>query len=491
MSQISQLTPKTLWKLFSHICTIPHPSHHEEALAQFIMDWAQQQNIHVERDNAGNVLLRKAATVGMENCKSVILQAHMDMVPQKNSDIDHDFTQDPIQPRINGDWVQANGTTLGADNGIGMASALAVLVDDEVEHGPLEVLLTMNEEAGMGGAFGLQPRWLQGEILINTDSEQEGDVYVGCAGSVEVISRLPLQREAVPEHYQIIELSLTGFRGGHSGIDIHAGLGHATKLLTRFIFTHADALSLRLLALQGGTLRNAIPREANVTLAIPGGNLECLKEQIHVYQTKLNDELATTEAMITFSLQPSCDKAGLLTADCQYRLIKLLHNMPNGVFRMSDNLPGAVETSLCIGIVATNSHLAEIYCLIRSLIEDGKGEVATKLRVLATQAGAAVEISGHCPGWQPDPVSSMTSLVQTTYQTLFGTVPNIMVLHAGLECGLFKYKYPQMDMVSIGPTIKAPHSTCEQVHIGSVEKYWLLLKALLKATPEKEPQNTQ
>ncbi|HDL8158588.1 TPA: beta-Ala-His dipeptidase, partial [Yersinia enterocolitica] len=261
MSELSQLSPQPLWDIFAKICSIPHPSYHEEALAQHIMTWAKEKGLHAERDKVGNILLRKPATKGMENRKPVALQAHLDMVPQKNNDTVHDFTKDPIQPYIDGEWVKARGTTLGADNGIGMASALAVLSDDSVEHGPLEVLLTMTEEAGMDGAFGLQPNWLQADILINTDSEQEGEIYMGCAGGIDFITTLALKREAIPAGYQTLKLTIKGLKGGHSGADIHLGLGNANKLLARFLFDHAKELDLRVLDLNGGTLRNAIPRE--------------------------------------------------------------------------------------------------------------------------------------------------------------------------------------------------------------------------------------
>ncbi|HHK6156075.1 TPA: beta-Ala-His dipeptidase, partial [Edwardsiella piscicida] len=277
MSEVSQLSPQPLWQIFADICAIPHPSYHEEALAAHIMTWASQKGIHAERDAVGNILLRKPASRGMEKRIPVVLQAHLDMVPQKNNDTDHDFTRDPIQAYIDGDWVKARGTTLGADNGIGMASALAVLADDSVVHGPLEVLLTMTEEVGMDGAFGLQPNWLQGEVLINTDSEEEGEVYMGCAGGIDVITSLTLQREAMPAGLSVVRLGIKGLKGGHSGGDIHLGLGNANKLLGRFLAGHADELGARVLDINGGTLRNAIPREAFATLALPAANLDRLQ----------------------------------------------------------------------------------------------------------------------------------------------------------------------------------------------------------------------
>ncbi len=485
MSELSQLSPQPLWQIFADICSIPHPSYHEEALAAHIVAWAEEKGIHVERDEVGNVLLRKPASRGMENRKPVVLQAHLDMVPQKNNDTAHDFTKDPIQPYIDGDWVKARGTTLGADNGIGMASALAVLADDSVSHGPIEVLLTMTEEAGMEGAFGLKAGWLQADILINTDSEEEGEIYMGCAGGIDFITTLPLQREAVPAGYDVVKLTLKGLKGGHSGGDIHLGLGNANKLLARFLSGHATELGLRVLDLNGGTLRNAIPREAIAVLAVPTANLAKLKTLAEAFQNIMKVELAAVEKNLSVQVETAQSDSQALTADSQQRFIALLNATPNGVIRMSDEVKGVVETSLNVGVVTTDAKEAQIICLIRSLIDSGKDAVVSQLNSIGELAGAHVEAKGSYPGWKPDANSPVMHLVRETYQKLFDTTPNIMVIHAGLECGLFKKPYPEMDMVSIGPTITGPHSPDEQVHIASVGQYWQLLTALLKAIPEK------
>lgn len=485
MSELSQLSPQPLWDIFAKICSIPHPSYHEEALAQHILNWAKEKHLHAERDQVGNILLRKPATKGMENRKPVALQAHLDMVPQKNNDTVHDFAKDPIQAYVDGEWVKARGTTLGADNGIGMASALAVLADDRVEHGPLEVLLTMTEEAGMDGAFGLQPNWLQADILINTDSETEGEIYMGCAGGIDFITTLPLQREALPAGYQTLKLTIKGLKGGHSGAEIHQGLGNANKLLARFLFAHAQELDLRLLDLNGGTLRNAIPREASAVVAVPAAKADTLKALSQHYLAILKNELAAKEKNITVLLEPVASTSPAMTASSQARFIALLNGTPNGVIRMSDEVKGVVETSLNVGVVTTSEQEAEIICLIRSLIDSGKDYVVGTLSALGQLANAQTEAKGAYPGWQPDANSPVMQLVRETYQKLFNSTPNIMVIHAGLECGLFKKPYPHMDMVSIGPTITGPHSPDEQVHIASVGQYWQLLTALLKAIPER------
>ncbi|OVZ95117.1 cytosol nonspecific dipeptidase [Yersinia frederiksenii] len=486
MSELSQLSPQPLWDIFAKICSIPHPSYHEEALAQHIMTWAKEKGLHAERDQVGNILLRKPATKGMENRKPVALQAHLDMVPQKNNDTVHDFTKDPIQPYIDGEWVKARGTTLGADNGIGMASALAVLSDDSVEHGPLEVLLTMTEEAGMDGAFGLQPNWLKADILINTDSEQEGEIYMGCAGGIDFITRMALQREAIPAGYQTLKLTIKGLKGGHSGADIHLGLGNANKLLARFLFEQGKDLDLRVLDLNGGTLRNAIPREGSVTLAIAADKVDQLKSLSQDYLATLKNELSAVEKNLTIVLEPVSTEAKALTKETQQRLVALLNATPNGVIRMSDAVKGVVETSLNVGVVTMNENEAEIICLIRSLIDSGKDYVVSMLTAIGQLAGAETSPKGGYPGWQPDPSSPVMALVRETYEKLFNKTPNIMVIHAGLECGLFKKPYPDMDMVSIGPTMTGPHSPDEQVHIESVGQYWQLLTALLKAIPERQ-----
>jgi len=486
VSELTQLSPQPLWEIFAKICSIPHPSYHEEALASHIIRWAQEKGLHGERDAVGNILLRKPASQGYEKRRPVVLQAHLDMVPQKNNETLHDFTRDPIQPYVDGDWVKARGTTLGADNGIGMASALAVLADDSVQHGPLEVLLTMTEETGMAGAFGLQPGWLQGEILINTDSEEEGEIYMGCAGGVDFKTILPLEREAVPAGYQVLKLTIKGLKGGHSGADIHMGLGNANKLLARFLSKQSHALDIRLIDFNGGTLRNAIPREAFATLALPQENAESLNQLAQDFLSVIKTELAAVEKKLAIDIETTTADAAVLTKTSGDRFIALLNAMPNGVIRFSDDVKGVVETSLNVGVVSMESEQAHIRCLIRSLIDSGKDDVVGMLTALGSLAGAQTAAKGSYPGWKPDANSPVMHLVRETYQKLFNKTPNIQVIHAGLECGLFKKPYPRMDMVSIGPTITGPHSPDEQVHIKSVGQYWTLLTALLKAIPEKD-----
>ncbi|ENL8516310.1 beta-Ala-His dipeptidase [Providencia rettgeri] len=485
MSELATLSPQPLWDIFATICSIPHPSYHEEALAAHIIDWSKQKGFHVERDEVGNILIRKPATTGYENRKAVVLQAHLDMVPQKNNDTVHDFKTDPIRPYVNGEWVTAEGTTLGADNGIGLASALAVLADDSVEHGPMEVLLTMTEEAGMEGAFGLKAGWLQADILINTDSEEEGEIYMGCAGGVDFTTTFDLLREPLPQGYQTFTLTLKGLKGGHSGGDVHLGLGNANKLLARFLAGHAENLSLKLLEFRGGTVRNAIPREAHAIISVPTEKVAELTALRERYEGILKNELAVIEPNLVLLLDETQSDLKALSDDCQKRFTFFLNAAPNGVIRMSDVAVGVVETSLNEGVVRMTEDQAEVIFLVRSLIDSGKNYVVNMLTSISKLAQAQYRAEGSYPGWQPDADSAVMHLVSETYNKLFGKIPNVMVIHAGLECGLFKKPYPDMDMVSIGPTIRGAHSPDERVHIASVGEYWKLLTAVLKAIPVK------
>ncbi|RTZ16090.1 aminoacyl-histidine dipeptidase [Vibrio aquaticus] len=484
-SEISNLSPAPLWQFFDKICSIPHPSKHEEALAQYIVKWATDQGLPVRRDPTGNVFIKKPATPGMENKKGVVLQAHIDMVPQKNEDTDHDFTKDPIQPYIDGEWVTAKGTTLGADNGMGMASCLAVLASTEIKHGPIEVLLTIDEEAGMTGAFGLEAGWLEGDILLNTDSEQEGEVYMGCAGGIDGQMTFDIKREAIPAGYVTRQLILKGLKGGHSGCDIHTGRGNANKLVARFLAGHAQELELRLVEFRGGSLRNAIPREAFVTVAVPAENEAKLAELFEFYTNLLKTELGKVETdIVSFNEAIETDAQVLAVLD-QQRFIAALNACPNGVIRMSDEIEGVVETSLNVGVITTEESQIQVLCLVRSLIDSGRQQVEGMLSSVAELAGAQIEFSGAYPGWKPDADSEIMAIFRDMYEGIYGHKPNIMVIHAGLECGLFKEPYPNMDMVSFGPTIKFPHSPDEKVKIDTVALFWDQMVALLEAIPEK------
>jgi len=485
VSTLSHLSPNGLWSIFENICSIPHPSKHEQKISLWIQAWAQEKGLAVKEDEVGNLLISKPATAGMENRKGVILQAHMDMVPQKNADTDHDFLTDPIKPYIDGEWVTAEGTTLGADNGIGLASALAVLASDDVPHGPLEVLVTIDEEAGMTGAFGLQPNWIEGEILINTDSEQEGEVYMGCAGGIDGSATFDLAFEATPADYQAFNLSISGLKGGHSGVDIHTGRANACKLLVRFLLDASKRFDLQLTELNGGSLRNAIPREANASFVVAKSQVDSLKAALDDYLSTIRGNLKAIETDIDMLLISPETFDQCWTKDCQSIILQALNACPNGVLRMSDDIEGIVETSLNLGVMRCKGPKFVALTLIRSLHDDGRLDAQTMVESVFTLAGAQIEFSGAYPGWKPDTNSAIMKTVRDTYQGLFGNVPEIMVIHAGLECGLFKTAYPTWDMVSFGPTIKFPHSPDEKVEIKTVDQYWQLLVAVLANIPTK------
>lgn len=485
MTALSQLYPQPLWQWFEQICAIPHPSKHEQALSQHIQAWAKSKQLDVVEDAVGNLIIRKPATAGMEDRKIVVIQAHIDMVPQKNADKVHDFTKDPIEAYVDGDWVKAKGTTLGADNGIGMASALAILGSNDIKHGPLEVLLTIDEEAGMTGAFGLQAGMLDAEILINTDSEQEGEIYMGCAGGVDAQITLPMVWQASEQSYASFSLHLSGLKGGHSGVNIHLGRGNANKLLARFLFENADELALELTQFTGGSLRNAIPREANISFMLPAENVDALHEKVRAFEALVRAELTIADPDMRLVLSEIPTPKRVMSENSQNTLIDLLHVCPNGVMRMSDEVAGVTETSLNVGVISTNDEEVSILCLIRSLIDSGRTQVEGMLNALTNLAGAEIEFSGAYPGWKPDNSSPVMAIVRETYESIYHKEPVIMVIHAGLECGLFKKPYPEMDMVSIGPTIRYPHGPDEMVNITTVGQYWDLLLAVLERIPAK------
>lgn len=481
---LSTLEPKFTWQIFNDICKIPHPSHHEQMITKYIVDFANSHHIAYQIDKTGNILLTKPATKGLEHCPSIALQAHMDMVPQKNEDTVHDFLTDPIQAYIDGEWVKAKGTTLGADNGVGLASALAVLIDPTVEHGPLEVLVTTSEETGMHGAFGLQPNWLKSKYLINTDSEDEGEIFTGCAGGVDFTTTFAITYAVMPEkHDCYMRISLKGLKGGHSGCDIHLGRGNAIKLMARFLAEYAQDFSFRLADIQGGSLRNAIPREAFAEISLNKQDLPKLESILQQYKTTLKNELGSVEPNIEINLSDvdATKVRRVLTTEHQNKIINWLNSAPNGVVRMSDQIHGVVETSLNLGIVNIKENQLYVNFLIRSQVDSAKDAVVSTLISLSQLVNANYEISGGYSGWEPKLDSSLLQLAKDKYHELFSQKAKIMVIHAGLECGLFKQSYPDMDMISIGPTIVSPHSPDEKVNIQSVHRYWDLLIAILKS----------
>ena len=483
MSEIQTLQPSLLWKWFDQICAIPHPSYHEEQLANFIVNWAKQKQFFVERDEVGNILIRKLATKGMEDRQPIAIQAHLDMVPQANEGTQHDFTKDPIQPYIDGEWVKAKGTTLGADNGIGLASCLAVLDADDLAHPEIEALLTMTEEAGMEGALGLRSNWLKSNIMINTDTEENGEIYIGCAGGEDASLSLPIdyQTNALDG---VLQIQIKGLNGGHSGCDIHTTRANAIKLLARLLGELKAKVAFNIAEIRGGSVRNAIPREATVVITFDAKNQPELTACLAQFEQDLKAELALAEPQLTILQEKVTVPAQVFSTESSHKVIQFLNVLPNGVIRNSDAVANVVETSLSIGILKTENQQVKAKILVRSLIENGKADVRTRLTALAELTGATAVFSGSYPGWEPDPNSAITSLTKQIYDEILGYESQIKVIHAGLECGLIKKIYPTMDLVSIGPTILNAHSPDEKVHIPAVQTYWELLTKMLANSPK-------
>ncbi|RJG51247.1 aminoacyl-histidine dipeptidase [Motilimonas pumila] len=490
---LSSLQPRPLWQWFETICSIPHPSKHEAALKAVITKWASAEQLSFTEDSAGNLIIKKPATPGFEQAATVALQAHLDMVPQKNSGIDHDFTQDPIQPYIDGDWVRAKDTTLGADNGIGMASCLALLASKDVTHGPLEVLLTADEEAGMSGAFGLQAGVLSAQYLINTDSEEEGDVFMGCAGGVDISATLQKQTQPCPAHWQSILVNISGLKGGHSGCDIHLGRANANKLLGQLytaLLNQCDHNQFSLAAISGGSLRNAIPREASMTLTFAPEISGAMIDTLNSAKEQISLQYADSDANIHIALDNHGGAHQMYTPAFSHQVMRAISGCINGLVKMSQSMQGVVHSSTNLGVITETEQELSLLCLARSLSDIDREDISQSLSSIFELAGAKVTCSGAYPGWEPNANSKLMQLTKACYQTLYNQTPNTMVIHAGLECGLFKAVYPNLDMVSFGPTIKFPHSPDEKVHIESVQRYWQLLTQVVEDLAKNDDNKT-
>ncbi|WP_413693527.1 aminoacyl-histidine dipeptidase [Psychromonas sp. KJ10-2] len=483
MQQLQSHSAAPVWSFFENICAIPHPSKHEEQLRNWIINWAKENNIACVKDKIGNLILKKPAFKGYEDKTPVILQCHLDMVPQKNNDKVHNFLTDPITPIVDGKWLRADHTTLGADNGVGMSSCLAVLADKNIEHGPLEVLITTDEETGMTGAFGLEAGQLEGKVFINTDSEQEGELYVGCAGGVNVNILLPFEKMETDITDSAYQITISGLKGGHSGVDINLGRANAIKELAN-VLTNLDAAPFLISSLSGGSLRNAIPREASAVIVCDAQYQNSLETVVNTLQVSLRDKYRESEDNFTVTLQP-CDLPGsVLTHHCHDNLINALASCSNGIYAMDDNFPNVVETSSNLGVITQQSGLMNqfaIQVLVRSQIEADKHQRADQIAAHFKKYDGRVAKEGNYPGWTPNPDSAIYQVMETEYTKLFDHKPKTMIIHAGLECGLFCENYPHWDMISFGPTIKFPHSPDEKIEIASVDNYWKLLKATLKA----------
>ena len=475
------LQPAIVWQHFATLCQIPRPSKQEGALRDHLVQWAQARQLDTLIDIAGNLIIRKPASAGCEQAPGVVLQAHLDMVCQKNSGSNHDFTRDPIHSVVEDGWVKAPDTTLGADNGMGVTMMLAVLEDTELKHGPIEALFTVDEEAGMGGAHGLQPGLLQGRLMLNLDTEEWGEFYLGCAGGVDVNVERPGQAQALPAGYLPFKISLQGLRGGHSGVNIHEGRGNAIKWLVRVLLDLTERFGLRLSSLQGGTARNALPREAFATVAVPSQHQASLAAAIEQWQALLVQEWSDIEPKLALRVAAAEGLTQLVSASEQAIWLNSLHAAPHGVQRMSLKVPGVVETSNNLGMVDLQPAHGSCNFMVRSLIESGFNALADQIISLFKLTGTSATASGHYPGWAPNPASPLLAQCQAVYRQLHDHDAHIQVIHAGLECGLIAAKYPGMDIVSFGPTIRGAHAPGESVEIAAVDQTWTLLRHILPA----------
>lgn len=475
MSELHRLQPATLWQWFADICAIPHPSHHEQALGDFILARATARGLEARRDSKGNILIRKEASLGLEHCPSVALQAHIDMVPQKGEGSGHCFSRDPIRTYIRDGWLYADNTTLGADNGIGAAMALALVFAENLPHPPLRVILTVEEETGMGGALALDPNWLAVPYLINLDSEEADSLFVGCAGGRDAHLHLPLAFQAA--RGQALAVRLSGLKGGHSGIDIHKGRGNAVLLLAQLLDDVAAQQSLAVAAFQGGSLRNVLPRSAEAVLVT--AQIDTLHAQIQAAADRIRTQWTVAEPDLLIDIAPVALPAAVLSPADSRRLLDVCLNLPNGPLCMSTAFADVVETSISLGhaeLKADGLHLAS---LLRSLAEAPKDTVSLRLAALARLSGAQLTLDKDYPGWQPDPASVLLAHAQAAVQQVTGGEARVQVMHAGLECGILKSKAAHIDMISLGPDIRAAHSPQERVRIDSVGKCWHILLTLL------------
>jgi dipeptidase D len=480
MEEIKKLNPTALWGYFAELTQIPRPSGFMGPIQAYILRFGKEIGCKTEQDEAGNILIHKPATPGMENKPGIVLQAHLDMVPQKNSGTAHDFEKDPIQPRIVDGWVKATDTTLGSDNGIGVAAAMAVLASKDLRHGPVEALFTVDEETGMFGAFGLKPGEFDAKILINLDSEHEGNLFVGCAGGINLTAEFNYDRfQPIPEGDIAVKLTLKGLKGGHSGVDIHLGRANANKLLFRFLKDAVAELEVRLASFNGGTLRNAIPRESFAVVTIPEEGLADLAAAVEDYQEQLNEEFKGIENTLYFTLEKVGLPEGLIPEEVQDDIINAVVAAHDGVYRMIPEMPDVVETSSNLAICESTEGTARCKFLVRSSADSMKDTLVSTLQSLFALAGARVSTDGDYPGWKPNLQSPIMDLMKKIYEEDWGKQPHINVIHAGLECGIIQDAVGTLDMISFGPNISFPHSPDEGVEIASVERFWEYLVKVL------------
>lgn len=474
------IAPNNLWKHFAEFLKIPHCSGNEKALGDYIIAFAESKDLEWKRDDIGNVVISKPGSPGHENSVGVILQGHLDMVCEKNSDVSHDFSKDPINAKLEGEWIQAEGTTLGADNGVGACAALAIMEDDTLAHPPIECLFTVDEETGLTGATKIQPGFLKGKKLLNLDSEDEGEFTIGCAGGADTLISLPLQKEGC-DSGETYKVKLSGFRGGHSGIDINQGRANAIKLLARILWQVSSAeIPFRLVSIEGGNLRNAIPREAWASVILESSGTDRFSSACDSAFEKIKQEYAAVETDAAFSIEKSDESSTTaLTHDSQDKLINLLFTLPHGVITMHPEMEGLVETSTNLAVIHTQEDNAEIICSTRSSVASALQAARDNLVATSFLVHASVVLEEGYPGWTPNLQSPLLQTMKDIYKKTFDKEAHVAAVHAGLECGIIGEKFPGMDMISFGPTIEHPHSPDERVHVGSVEKFWTFLTKVL------------
>lgn len=480
------LKPQLVFDFFMQICEIPHGSKNEVQISEFLQNFGKGLGYETIADAVGNVLIKKPATPGFENRKTIILQSHMDMVCDKRPDVEHDFTKDPIRPYVDGEWLKAQGTTLGADNGIGVAAAMAVLADKELKHGPVNCLFTIDEETGLTGAEALAPELLQGDILVNLDSEDEGEIFIGCAGGVCNYADFKHMWTKISGDLFFMKVDINSLTGGHSGDDINKNRANANKLLARFLLRIAAKYEFYLCDINGGSLHNAIPRDASAVFAVQAADKEAVRVDFNLFAAEVQDEFSVTEPTARFTLQSTDPVPRAIEPEAAKRLLSALHAVFNGVFAMSQDVPGLVETSSNLASVKrTSESVIMVTTSQRSSIESARDNVSSVVRTAFELAGADVTTKGQYPGWKPNMKSEILKVACDTYKELFGAEAKIKAIHAGLECGLFLEKAPHLDMISFGPTMRGVHSPDERLDIASTERWWQHLKALLEQAPLK------
>lgn len=483
MRALENLRPQPLWNYFEDICQVPRPSKKEGKIIEFLLDFAKENNLEAKKDSAGNVLITKPAVAGKDGSPTVVLQSHVDMVCEKNAGKIHDFDKDPVTPVVDGSWVRADGTTLGADCGIGMAAQMAVLTSENIKHGPVECLFTVDEETGLTGAHALNRGFISGKVLLNLDSGDEGELFIGCAGGIDTVANIEYTMTECPKNYFAAKITVNGLLGGHSGDDINKGRANAIKILNRFLFQSCKKYDLRLAEFNGGNLRNAIAREAYAIILIPFENKEDITADLNIFREEVENEIAINEPKAGLSIKSMPDNPELvMRREDMVKLIYSLYACPHGVISMSSRMPGMVETSTNLASVKfTSGSRVTIATSQRSNIESAKYYASNMVESVFNLAGATVNKGEGYPGWAPDPNSKILNIANKSYKKLFGNEPVVRSVHAGLECGLFLQKYPDLDMISFGPSIRGAHSPDEKIEINSVDKFWKYLADILEA----------